>query len=145
MIWRWWSSSPRSASNKLFLKQSRMIHRDWRVCETSGSGSVCTSKTVDQDRLAPVDHVTDELQDRLEEGGEFSIESAIHLPPPERHVEDEVVESSLVEALDVGGAVDDGRHSSPLETREISGGLETKLSASHLTSARASPDLHQHR
>lgn len=115
------------------------------MCQTSGSGSVCTSKTMDQDRLSPVDHVTDELQDRLEEGGELSIESAIHLPPPERHVEDEVVESSLVEALDVGGAVDHGRHSPPLETREISGGLDTKLSASHQTSARASPDLHQHR
>ena len=102
-----------------------MIHRDWRVCETSGSGSVGTSKTVDQDRLAPVDHVTDELQDRLEEGGEFSIESAIHLPPPERHVEDEVVESSLVEALDVGGTVYYSGNSTSLESSEISGSLQT--------------------
>ena len=80
-------------------------------------------QAVDEDRLSTADDVAYKLEDRLEEGGELSIESPHDLPSPKCHIKDEVVERSFVEALNVGCAVDDGRYSSSLEARQIPGCL----------------------
>ena len=59
-----------------------------------------------------------------EEYLQISFKSPDNLPPPESHVEGEVVEPALVETINVGGAVDHRSDASALEPGQVPGSLQ---------------------
>ena len=59
-----------------------------------------------------------------EEYLQISFKSPDNLPPPESHVEGEVVKPALVETINVGGAVDHRSDASALEPGQVPGSLK---------------------
>ena len=80
------------------------------------------SQAVHQHRLSTIDNIGDELKNRLQEVDELLWYCS--LASPVGNVEGEVVQGSLVETLDICGAVDNRGYSPPLETTQVSGRLK---------------------